>query len=205
MNKSKILKIAIGIFLILILSGYVIYQNYPSLRYLTHLSSQVKTTKKIKIDCESNPESACIQNALKSYQFSDMNFSMLVLVKIVSFYNRQKSEDQKEIMLLKMHTAVNDFLKNIKLSNHYLLSLNPIFSFSKRELCELKKAEVENTEKIIEKLSVQADTDRQNMFEKYPEKKELQYVIVRRKEILNQLKADLESSFSKSIASECVK
>lgn len=126
------------------------------------------------------------------------------MARLLDHYGRKNPPFSQEISIKEIQLSLNELLLRIKLKKHLLLRIKPLFSFSENGLCKMQYLEKENTTKLINKLSLQCDTERQKTFEAFPQNKELQYIFVRRKEIVNQLATDLEAAFPRELVEKCV-
>ena len=198
----KVLGISV---LVLLLGGTLFYRSSTSTQYLVMTVLDRQKVKKVNFDlCLSSSEKNCVSEILKHHEMSNANEMMIVLSKLVGFFDT-KSISDGEAKLQAINQALNELFLQVRLKNHQLLRVNPLFAFSAKGLCSMQTIEKVNTGKILTKLSEQCDKDRQVAFETYPNNKELQYIFVRRKELLNQLLADLETVFPKENLIKCKK
>lgn len=196
----------ITLILISAFAGFIFYQNSVRTKYAINSALNIQKAKKISFDiCDTNPVKKCFEEILKKHELTSATESILVMTKLVDFFSRKKTKGNQETILKDLQLSINELLQSVKLKNHLLLKIKPIISFSGKALCNLQKIEKKNTEKVINKLSEQCDKDRQVSFEAYPDNKELQYIFVRRKEILLKLTTDLENAFPKEMLNKCEK
>lgn len=132
---------------------------------------------------------------LKLTQMNNATEMMIVIMKLVDFHKKKATKTEGESALKALHHSVNELLLHVRLNNHQLLRVNPLFAFSAKGLCTMQTIEKENTLKVLTKLSEQCDKDRQVAYETYPNNKEL----------VNQLLADLENAFPKETLNKCKK
>lgn len=198
----KVLGIAV---LVLLLGGTLIYRSSASAQYLVMTALDRNKIKNISFElCLNSSDKNCVSETLRRHEMYNANEMMIVLSKLVGFF-ATNSNSGGEAELQTINRAINELLSQVRLKNHQLLRVNPLFSFSAKGLCQMQTIEKMNTGKVLTKLSVQCDKDRQIAFETYPHNKELQYVFVRRKELLNQLLADLDNVFPSENLNKCKK
>lgn len=193
-----------GLLVFFALSLYLFYRSSLSLQYVVNNTLEINSAKKISFDsCLLASDTQCVSEILQKSEFTNANEGMLVMTKLFDFYSRKKPPASQEISIKEIQLSFNELLLRIKLKNHLLLRIKPLFSFSENGLCRMQSLEKENTSKLINKLSQQCDKERQRVFEAFPENKELQYIFVRRKEIVNQLAVDLEFAFPRDSLLKC--
>lgn len=197
------LKIAASFFLVILALGFLFYRSSATTQYVINNSFEIKKIKKMNFDlCRESSDKKCVAEVLKLQELTNATEGMLVLTKLLEFYN-SKTAPQRESTVIEVQQSVNDLLKQIHFKNHLLLRIKPLFSFGEKGLCAMQSVEKQNTLKVLNKLSDQCDKDRQIAFETFPADKELQYVFVRRKEILKQLTSDLEAAFPTDVVGKC--
>lgn len=200
----KYLRLLLTLFILALVGLFLYYYSSVSTRYIVNLYFDVRRAEKLNLkSCKSNPTSECVDALLKEHHMTNNAITAMTLVKAVGVFMSVKNKENAEKITLEMNKEMNNVFSAFDLKNNYLLKQKPYFESAKLELCMLKTVEKETTIMFLDKLQSQSSKDRQKTYETYPNNQEMIHVFVKRQEILDKMRVDVETYFPAQTLAKC--
>lgn len=200
----KFLRLFVSLLIVALLGGLILYNVNVTTKYILNLSYEVESIQRIKLDsCSNDISSKCVNELLKDRPIRNFTAAMLVMVKTTGFFVKYGKKIKPEMSTQEHNAAINNILAAIDLKNNSLRQMKTFFGYGKKEICMLKVVEKDLALSFVERMSAKSAKDRQKTYEDYPANQELIHIFVRRQEIMDKLKVEIETYFPEKSLSKC--